>query len=184
MSMRQLVSSVFILLGILWGAESAYGSSKKETFEDVNLENKLLRVLSCGGGWGAQVLMQAGALEALRHTTKKPIHECFDIVTGVNMGGLLATFVAMKVPMPDILRFFALNATELYSGPKTLSHMRKVLLRYIKPEKKLGDVSNRLFLFCMSKAGLMTFDSHAVSQKDLNLLDILVASMAMPGIYP
>ena len=68
-------------------------------------EGKPFHVLSLTGG-GFRGLYSARVLQELEQQAGRPIGQCFDLIAGTSIGGILALAVAFDCPMDTVLRAF------------------------------------------------------------------------------
>lgn len=66
-------------------------------------ENTPFSILSLSGG-GFRGLFTAQVLAELEREAKKPIGECFDLICGTSIGGILALAIGLKTPMDNIVQ--------------------------------------------------------------------------------
>jgi len=92
------------------GADEPVGSARatKRVFRmkgDGAREGKSFHVLSLTGG-GFRGLYSARVLQELEQRAGRPIGQCFDLIAGTSIGGILALAVAFERPMDDVIRAF------------------------------------------------------------------------------
>jgi patatin-like phospholipase/acyl hydrolase len=73
------------------------------------------QILALSGG-GYLGLYTAEVLVRLEAQAKRPIGQCFDLVSGTSVGGLLALAVAMEVPVERVRDLFIERGTDIFSG--------------------------------------------------------------------
>ncbi|KPG83910.1 hypothetical protein AN993_08885 [Stenotrophomonas maltophilia] len=72
-----------------------------------------INVLSLTGG-GYRGLYSARVLQLLEERAGKPIGQCFDLVAGTSIGGILALAVAFEVPMKDVVAAFLSKGSVIF----------------------------------------------------------------------
>jgi predicted acylesterase/phospholipase RssA len=75
----------------------------------------VFQILALSGG-GYLGLYTAEVLARLEAQAQRPIGQCFDLVSGTSVGGLLALAVAMEVPVERVRDLFIERGTDIFSG--------------------------------------------------------------------
>jgi patatin-like phospholipase/acyl hydrolase len=127
------------------------------------------QILSLSGG-GYRGLFSAIILEDLENKAGKPLRECFDLVAGTSIGGILACGIATGVPAERIRKEFERLGAKVFERPQV-----SVLGRKLFELPRLGVLSARY-----SRSGL----EEAVQGVLGDNAEISLASMTKPLIVP
>lgn len=127
------------------------------------------QILSLSGG-GYRGLFSAVILEDLENKAGRPLRECFDLISGTSIGGILACGIATGVPAERIRREFERLGTKVFERPKVSVFGRKLF-----ELPRLGVISARY-----SRAGLEEAVEGVLGDKAK--LDL--ASLSKPLIVP
>ena len=73
------------------------------------------QILALSGG-GYLGLYTAEVLARLEAQANRPIGQCFDLIAGTSVGGLLALAVAMEKPVAEVRDLFMARGTQIFSG--------------------------------------------------------------------
>jgi patatin-like phospholipase/acyl hydrolase len=127
------------------------------------------QILSLSGG-GYRGLFSAIILEDLENKAGKPLRECFDLVAGTSIGGILACGIATGVPAERIRKEFERLGTRVFERPQVT-----VLSRKLFELPRVGLLSARY-----SRSGL----AEAVQGVLGDNAEISLASLTKPLIVP
>ncbi len=127
------------------------------------------QILSLSGG-GYRGLFSAIILEDLENKAGKPLRECFDLVAGTSIGGILACGIATGVPAERIRKEFERLGTRVFERPRVT-----VLGRKLFELPRVGLLSARY-----SRSGL----EEAVQGVLGDNAEISLASLTKPLIVP
>ncbi len=127
------------------------------------------QILSLSGG-GYRGLFSAIIIEDLENKAGKPIRECFDLVTGTSIGGILACGIATGVPAERIRKEFERLGTRVFER----RHV-SVMGRQLFEVPRLG-----LFSARYSRSGLAEAVEGVLGDK----AEIDLASLSKPLIVP
>lgn len=72
-------------------------------------------------GGGFRGLYSARVLQELEQCAGRPIGQCFDLIAGTSIGGILALAVAFERPMDDVIRTFRKSGPKIFSPRGTLA---------------------------------------------------------------
>lgn len=76
-------------------------------------EQSSINVLALTGG-GYRGLYSARVLQLLEERAGRPIGQCFDLVAGTSIGGILALAVAFEVPMKEVVAAFLSKGSSIF----------------------------------------------------------------------
>jgi patatin-like phospholipase/acyl hydrolase len=127
------------------------------------------QILSLSGG-GYRGLFSAIILEDLENKAGRPLRECFDLVAGTSIGGILACGIATGVPAERIRREFERLGTRVFERTQV-----SILGRKLFELPRIGLLSARY-----SRAGLEEAVQGVLGDK----AEIDLASLAKPLIVP
>jgi len=88
------------------------------------------RILSIDGG-GIPGIIPASTLVALEQQLGKPVRDCFDFVAGTSTGALIAAAVSAGVPAQRILRVYTDRADEIFTPPKPIADVERLVVGYM-----------------------------------------------------
>ena len=167
-------------------------------------------ILSLSGG-GYMGLFTAHVLEALEHRAGKPIGQCFDLIAGTSIGGILALAVAAEVPMSTVRAAFENDGETIFSSrpaPKgglskgidllrslfsakyTSVGLEKTLTQFFPENRKVGTLPHRCIVASINATtGLPRVFKTAhhpdfFIDRQLRLVDVSLATSAAPTIFP
>jgi uncharacterized protein len=95
------------------------------------------RILSLSGG-GFKGLYTAQVLAGLEKCLGRPLHECFDLVAGTSIGGILAIGVALGVPADVLAAAMEVHGPKIFGTdppPSTRFGTMKALARNVRQAK-------------------------------------------------
>lgn len=164
------------------------------------------QILALSGG-GYRGLYTAILLEELERRARKPLRQCFDLITGTSIGGILAIGLAANVPAVNLRRAFSDHGQRIFPrtrrlGPVTLPRLRLPALfhRYsstglkatiatiLGPENDNANVEDvpvgLLIPTVNTTAKRPTIFSNRTSGSSAKLLDIALATSAAPTYFP
>lgn len=76
--------------------------------------SRRFQILSLSGG-GFRGLYSAAVLTELERSASKPLAQCFDLIAGTSIGGIIALALALEVPAEKILHAFATFGHRIFS---------------------------------------------------------------------
>lgn len=95
-------------------------------------------------GGGYRGLFTAKVLETIEASAGKPIGQCFDLVTGTSIGGIIALAVAFEIPMRRVVEVFESRGDVIFPPQPSTSGtagMIKDLFRHARrPRYKAADL--------------------------------------------
>ena len=164
------------------------------------------QILSLSGG-GYLGYYTAGVIAGLEKQAGRPLAQCFDLMAGTSVGGIIALCLAQEVPAEEIRVAFEEHGTEIFSDrPKshgivdTLgeiarsafapSHnaraLRSTISDLLGASLRLGDLKRPVMI---SSVDLMTgearlFESRSRGDKALSAVDVAMATSAVPTFFP
>lgn len=173
-------------------------------------EGSRFQILCISGG-GYLGLYAAAVLAELEAAAKAPIGDCFDLIAGTSVGGLIGLAIAAGRPAAGIRDTFAAHGSAIFSErpPASGSLARVVDLRrnalaakydprplaevidkILGPDLKIGDLKRRFMAPAVnvSKGQPQVFKTshHKSFVRDWRLLarDVALATSAAPTIFP
>ncbi|MBY3155210.1 patatin-like phospholipase family protein [Rhizobium laguerreae] len=166
------------------------------------------QVLSLSGG-GYRGLFSAMIVEEYEKRAGKPLRECFDLVAGTSIGGILACGIAAGIPAATIREAFERRGKGIFERriglPGGLSvriprlgilgarYSRAGLERAVEDTlgeavgMRIADVAKPLVVTAVSatNGGHVLFDSRASdSMKDVTLREVALSTSAAPTYFP
>ncbi|MBB4587938.1 hypothetical protein GGE50_003842 [Rhizobium leguminosarum] len=163
------------------------------------------RILSLSGG-GYRGLYSVAILRLLEQQAGRPIGECFDMIAGTSIGGIIAIGLALGKRADQIERVFLERGEEIFPrsefklvrllsllrpGPKYRNtELRRAIEDVIGKDALLGDANTRLLVPAvnMSKGQVQMFktphDSRLVRDTHLLAADVAMATSAAPTFFP
>lgn len=167
--------------------------------------NSKCQILSLSGG-GYRGLYTAQVLELLEKKFGTHIYKHFDLISGTSIGGIIAIALGMEIPAKEIRgvienfgpkvfsnlrkdRLF-LPRLGLFRSKYDSAPLRKELSKIIGEKSTVKDLKRRVLVTSVSitsgGAGIFRtphHESHSMN-KDINLLDLALATSAAPGYFP
>lgn len=162
------------------------------------------RILSLDGG-GIKGAFSASVLAALEKATGKKVIDCFDLITGTSIGGIIAIALGLGVSPEEMCIFFKESGPIIFPGTGLIERTRGVLRQIVKPkhshdilrrellkifgEKKFGESRCRLVINTYDAIGgrifLLKTAHHKRFQFDINALavDVALATSAAPTYF-
>lgn len=167
------------------------------------------QILSLSGG-GYLGLYTASVLAELEEKAKRPLRECFDLIAGTSIGGLVALALAAGVPAAVIRDAIAGHGSELFStllpkrGPvSTLRFLISVFRPQYEPEKlrsiidhlvgqdlTIGSLQNNVIVPAVNLTNgqpkVFKTPHHHTFEYDwrLKVSDVALATSAAPTYFP
>ncbi len=99
------------------------------------MDTKRFQILALSGG-GFRGLYTARILDALEQKAGTPLANCFGLLAGTSIGGIIALAIALEKPTADIVRMFELHGGDIFrrrntfgmwQSPYTTDAMRELL---------------------------------------------------------
>lgn len=173
------------------------------------LEDKNFRILSLSGG-GFLGLYTISVIEKIEENLGKPIAQCFDLLAGTSIGGIIALALAAEVPARDIRKAFESNGSKIFSDRPKPKGLKKLLdmRRYCRSAKysskalretiesivgadtKIGDLKHAVIVPAVNLTNGSTqffkTPHHPTFKRDLHLkvVDVALATSAAPTYFP
>ncbi len=159
------------------------------------------QVLSLSGG-GVRGLYTACVLEGLEARAGGPLRECFDLIAGTSIGGIIALGLALGRSASEVRtlmeeagpRVFPdapwRRLTGLFRSRFPSAPLREVIARVVGPDTRLGDLKMPLLVpaVALTAGAAQTFRSahHGAHdlQADTRLLDVAMTTAAAPLVFP
>lgn len=160
-----------------------------------------VQILALSGG-GYRGLYTASVLERIQAGTNVSLVECFDVLAGTSIGGILAIALAAGVQPAELTRFFIEHGRSIFR-PKRLKSARRLTsalydagdleqaLRSAlgaRADMPLSDLSRPLMVVAISRAGarpeLLRSGAFGRAASELSLLDAALATSAAPTYFP
>ncbi|MEQ9359884.1 CBASS cGAMP-activated phospholipase [Coleofasciculus chthonoplastes] len=168
------------------------------------------QILSLSGG-GYLGLYQAVILCELEEKAGKPIAQCFDLLAGTSIGGIIALSLALEVPAETIRRAFEKHGQSIFSArsspQSTVSKLidlgraffipkykhdglRRALTDFIEPLTLLGDLKHPIVIpaINLTKGQPQIFKTphHERFERDHRetVHDVALATSAAPTFFP
>lgn len=87
----------------------------------INTTNRTGRfqILALSGG-GYRGLYTATLLADLERSAGKPLAQCFDLLTGTSVGGILALGLALEIPAAELAELFSQHGEEIFAQQRSL----------------------------------------------------------------
>jgi uncharacterized protein len=168
------------------------------------------RILALSGG-GYRGLYTAHILTEYEKRSGKPIAQCFDLIAGTSIGGILALGLALEIPAEVIQDKFIEKGTSIFSArpkPKGLlnnicdvarfvlkpkydgKELRKTIEEILGVDAILGKAKHRVIIpaINMTTGAIQIFKTphHKTFVRDheLKVVDIGMATSAAPTVFP
>lgn len=175
--------------------------------EDLGEDNFQILSLSGGGYFG---LYQAVILSELEEEIGKPIAQCFDLIAGTSIGGIIALALALEIPAAQIRDTFINHGQSIFSNrqlPKNLGvfldltrflfkakYQQKGLIRalnqLIDPSFMIGDLKHPVVIPTINvtrgEPQILKTPHHKNFQQDYKkkVCEVALATSAAPTIFP
>jgi patatin-like phospholipase/acyl hydrolase len=163
----------------------------------------------CLSGGGYRGLYTATVLEELEAKAKKPLAECFDLIAGTSIGGILALGLAAGRPAREIREAFESRGAQVFSPKRPsgklvtltriLTHLWRPLYSSVKlaeiideilpSDTRVGDLCTRIVIptVNLTKGEPQVFKTphHIRFERDHTLLarDVALATSAAPTFF-
>nr|WP_284706769.1 CBASS cGAMP-activated phospholipase [Neorhizobium tomejilense] len=166
------------------------------------------QVLSLSGG-GYRGLFSAVIIEELEDRAGRPLRECFDLIAGTSIGGIIACGIAAGIPAATIRREFEARGSDIFGSRLKLpfglsvrfSKFGLVGSRYSREglaaavegtlgeaaDTKIGNIRKPLVVTAVSATNGMPvlFDSRVPgSMNEVTLRDVALSTSAAPTYFP
>ena len=161
------------------------------------------QVLSLSGG-GVRGLYTAGVLAGLEARAGVPLHQCFDLIAGTSIGGIIAMGLPLGRRASDVRELMQgasaqifPTATPVWSALRGLfrsrfdvAPLREVIEAVVGADTRLGDLCTPLLVptVALTAGAAQIFRSphHAAHTVHANtkLVDVALATAAAPLIFP
>ncbi len=167
------------------------------------------RILSLAGG-GYLGLYTAGVLAGLESRAGRPLAQCFDLIAGTSVGGLLGLALAFEVPVIRIVELFRERGSEIFSarslptssvgrlldltrsvlGPKYSGESLRAALTEIFGKRRLGDATHRLVVpavnvsLSQTKVFKTPHGERSTGDERVLAVDVAMATSAAPAYFP
>ncbi|MGO6982558.1 CBASS cGAMP-activated phospholipase [Rhizobium leguminosarum] len=163
------------------------------------------RILALSGG-GYRGLYSVAILKHLEQQAGRPIGECFDMIAGTSIGGIVAIGLALGKTAGQIERVFLKRGEDIFprsewAAVRALSwlrpgakyrntELRKAIDEVIGDDALIGDATTRLLVPAvnMSKGQVQMFKTPhnpgLVRDKHLPAADVAMATSAAPTFFP
>ena len=162
-------------------------------------EGKPFHVLSLTGG-GFRGLYTARVLQELEQTAGRPIGQCFDLIAGTSIGGILALAVAFERPMANVMKAFGDAGSKifppkgklagLFSSRYDAGPLREVIDTILPANATLADARHALVI---PELNLTTGKQQVLKTKHVaewardsrySAKDVALATSAAPIYFP
>jgi uncharacterized protein len=156
-------------------------------------------ILALSGG-GYRGLYTAHVLERLEGVAGRPIGQCFDLIAGTSIGGILALAIAFEVPMQQVVQIFKDEGQNIFpkrwrlagifSSKFRQEPLRNVICRLIDRKAILGDARHALVIPALNlttgKQQVLKTRHHSDWVRDQKYLaiDVALATAAAPIYFP
>lgn len=165
------------------------------------------QILAVSGG-GYRGLYAAEVLARLEAQAKRPLGQCFDLISGTSVGGLLALAIAMERPLTQVRDAFAKQGDAIFPPERRARYrwsefvtalwrpkyddepLRAVVDDILGKDTLLGDAKHRVLIPAvnMTKGSVQMFKTPHHQNFSLDHLrkasDIAMATSAAPTYFP
>lgn len=168
------------------------------------------QILALSGG-GFRGLFTSQILARLEEQARRPLHECFDLISGASAGGIIALGLAMGKKAETIREMFLKHGEEIFPrGEKPEGRVAKAKAMWFEwcnpkydgtvlrtkiegvlgADTKLGDAKTRVLIptVNMTKGSVQMFktahDPRFMTDYKLKAADIAMATSAAPMFFP
>ena len=165
--------------------------------------SRRFQVLSLSGG-GMRGLYTASVLEGLEQRAGRPLRECFDLICGTSIGGIIALGLALGRPARDIRaaiedigpRLFPARARAwrrlrgLFRSRYDAAPLAVLIEQVLGPDSCLGDLRTPVVIpaLALTNAGAQLFRTpHHQAHQDqagIRLVEVALGTAAAPGLFP
>jgi uncharacterized protein len=171
---------------------------------------KEFRILSVSGG-GYMGFYTALVLAELEERADKPLGQCFDLIAGTSIGGIIALALARGVPMAEVVASFEKHGEAIFPGrPSTrgqfsqimdiMRHfvgakydaraLRETIGLFLPEDLLMRDLDRRVAISAvnLTRGRPHTFRSSyatdGLDSSDLRAIDVALATSAAPTLLP
>tara|TARA_R110000868_G_scaffold397713_1_gene670551 strand:- start:22794 stop:23678 length:885 start_codon:yes stop_codon:yes gene_type:complete len=145
----------------------------------------------------------------LEEQLKRPLHECFDLIAGTSIGGILAIGVATGKPTSDLLVAFSKHGPKIFgkdrkpkgkikkygeqarkimSARYSQEPLRAAIIDMIGEDATWNDLKTKLLVpaVCLQSGGPQFFRSYKIANdiKKSTLTELALATSAAPTYFP
>jgi uncharacterized protein len=168
---------------------------------DINsTEANRFQILALSGG-GFRGLYTAKVLADFEQVAGKPIAQCFDLLAGTSIGGILALALAQEIPAERMVRLFEMNGDKIFKkrrsflgfirSPYTQDGLSEILGgNDLFGEKTLGSSKHRVIVpainYTTGRPVIFKTAHNLNFVRDFKhrLIDIALATSAAPAYFP
>ena len=156
---------------------------------------KDFHILSLSGG-GFRGLFTAKILAGLEEMAGKPIAQCFDLICGTSIGGMIAMGLGIEKPAREISNLIRDHGADIFSGRRFYSgifsakhdnHKLREVVQIIFGNKKIGDSKHKILVPAInhSTGNPRMFKTWWKGKGgDLPMMDAVMATTAAPCYFP
>jgi patatin-like phospholipase/acyl hydrolase len=160
------------------------------------------RILALSGG-GYRGLFTATILEGLEKEARRPLAQCFDLICGTSIGGIVALALAHEVPMTDLVSLFETRGDDIFSKRLNKQLWRALTGRSLYDGKALqaavrdlfqdatvGDLRHRVIIpainYTKGEGQMFKTPHHPTFKTDwqYRIADVALATSAAPIFLP
>lgn len=158
-----------------------------------------INILSLSGG-GYRGLYSARVLDLLEQRAGKPIGQCFDLIAGTSIGGIIGLAVAFEVPMSVVVDAFKSKGKKIFPRRRAMCGLigsrykfgpvGELVDKIIPSEAKLADARHALVVpvlnLTLGKGQLMKTRHNAAWDRDVHYSarQVAMATSAAPIYFP
>ncbi|RUL65799.1 patatin [Dyella dinghuensis] len=167
---------------------------------DVNrVDDSDFHILALSGG-GYRGLYTAHVLERLEEETGRPIGQCFDLIAGTSIGGIIALAIAFEVPMRRVVETFKEDGQTIFPPKSKLAGLfasrfrteplKNVIAGLIDHQALLSDARHALLIPTLNlttgKQQILKTRHHPdwVRDHKYAAIDVALATAAAPIYFP
>ena len=153
---------------------------------------KDFHILALSGG-GFRGLFTARVLAGLEEAAGKPIGQCFDLICGTSIGGMIAMGLGIEKSAGDIANIIRDNGADIFPGKGfgylSVKHDGKGLEKTVKSffgNKKLGDSKHKILIPVVnySTGKPQMFKTWWPTDGKRKIADVMMAATAAPSYFP
>jgi len=162
--------------------------------------NSRFNILALSGG-GFRGLFTASVLSCLENRTEKPIAQCFDLICGTSMGGILAMALALEKPAQRLMSLIEQYGPKIFPRRKGLlsclfkskysnEQLERLVVDELFGQSTLADSFHRLLIptinYSTGKPQFFKTPHHETLQTDhkRKMSDVAMATSAAPVFFP
>lgn len=162
--------------------------------------NKRFNILALSGG-GFRGLFTATVLTRLEEYTGKPIAQCFDLICGTSIGGILAMALALEIPAQVFTSLMEKHGPRIFPGRRGLlsylfnskysnRQLKHLVVDELFGNKTLAESSHRLLIptinYSTGKPQFFKTPHHKSLHEDQKrkMSDVAMATSAAPVFFP